>query len=97
VTWSTHFFVPSNCANNDKGAIREDADHVGAPPDLPVEPFLGIGAPDLTLDLFEGRNEKPTGPPLLALRWAPARGSLVLKGCNNSVEEEPGAVSDRAG
>src|SRR5579875_1698383 len=30
-----------------RSPVGEDADHVGAPADLAVEPLLGVGAPDL--------------------------------------------------
>ena len=39
-------------------AVGEDADDVGAPADLLVEPFLGVVRPDLAPDLFGERGER---------------------------------------
>ena len=39
-------------------AVGEDADDVGAPPDLLVEPFLGVVRPDLAPDLLGERGER---------------------------------------
>jgi hypothetical protein len=45
---------------DDGGAVGEDADDVGAPPDFPVEPLLGVVGPDLSPDLAgEGRSRNP--------------------------------------
>jgi hypothetical protein len=32
---------------DDRATIGEDADDVGAPPDFPVEPLVGVVRPDL--------------------------------------------------
>jgi len=39
-------------------AVGEDPDDVGAPPDLLVEPFLGVVRPDLASDLLGERHER---------------------------------------
>ena len=39
-------------------AVGEDADDVGAAPDLFVESFLGVVRPDLAPDLFGKRGER---------------------------------------
>jgi hypothetical protein len=39
-------------------AVGEDADDVGAPPDLLVEPLPGVVGPDLAPDLFGERGER---------------------------------------
>jgi hypothetical protein len=40
-----------------RGAVGEDADHVGAAPDLAIETLLGIVRPDLAPDRFGEAGE----------------------------------------
>ena len=56
-------------------AVGEDADDVGAPADLLVEPLLGVVGPDLAPDLFGERGERQQVG-RAASRWSATLGSL---------------------
>ena len=43
---------------DERGAVGEDTDDVGAPADLFVEPLLGVVGPDLSPDLFGEGGER---------------------------------------
>lgn len=46
-----------------RGAVGEDPDHVGAAPDFPVEAFLRVVGPDLAPEAFgEGREREDVFP-----------------------------------
>ncbi len=60
------------------GAVGEDADHVGATPDLLVQPLLRIVRPDLPPDL-RGNAVNASRSCWAVSKWAAALGNLASK------------------
>jgi hypothetical protein len=60
-------------SGSQKASTQEDAGHLGAPPDLPVEPLLGVVRPDLPPDLAregtEGQQFALGGGQMLGRGW----------------------------
>ncbi|GGQ39074.1 hypothetical protein GCM10010266_72940 [Streptomyces griseomycini] len=61
---------------DDGGAVGEDSDHVGAAPDLLVQPLLRIVRPDLPPDLPREGGEGQQVV-LAASKWAAVLGNLA--------------------
>ena len=63
---------------DDRVAVGEDADHVGASADLAVEAFVGVVGPDLPPDLL-GKAVKASRSARAASRWSATSGSLSVR------------------
>ena len=75
----------------DGGVVGEDADDVGAPLDLAVEPLQGVRRPDLA-PVRSGKAQKASRSSLARLRaWRPRRGtgprsvSVMRSNCSRTV------------
>ena len=68
-----------------RGPVGEDPDDIGAAPDLPVQPFLGIVGPDLPPRCFRERGERQNVDPGL-IKTVGEVWQLVGQGVKDAVE-----------